>query len=301
MSHNEDMKKYAQELHKPVKKNFKRIKVITFKPNEIFGADLVDMFNKKDGEFRYILTVIDIYSRYAWAVPLKNKTGADVVAAFKKIEKKPEMLWVDKGSEFYNKQVKEYLKDTVIYSTESGMKSAYAERLNRTLKNLMFRYFTEKQTHKWVKILPAIVKEYNNNVHSSVGYTPNDIYNKGKKPKVYYEATETKGKFKVGDFVRISKVRGVFEKGYEAGWTEEVFKIVRVRKSNPITYDLQDLKGEEIKGRFYEQEMQKTALKDFALVEKVLQTKGNKVLVKYKGWPEKFNEWLNKNKVSKLK
>lgn len=296
------MKQYAKELHKPIKKKFQRIRVITFKPNEIWGADLADMAKYKDGDFRYILVVIDIYSRYAWGFPLKTKKGDEVAKAFGKIKKKPDFLWVDKGSEFYNEKVKEVLKGTTIYSTESGMKSAFTERLNRTLKNKMFEMFTEKQSREWVGMLPELLKDYNNTVHRSTGKTPYEVYVGGEKPEQKFKTIKRKlPKFKKGDYVRISKVRGVFDKGYEAGWTEEVFKIVKVNKTKPPTYDLEDLKGEEIKGKFYEEEMQKTDLQDFALVEKVLEKKGNKVLVKYVGYGEKFNEWISKNQLEKLK
>ena len=296
------MKQYTKELHKPVKRSFKRMKVITFHINHIWGADLVDMFNKKDGDFRYILTVIDIYSRYAWALPLKDKKGGTIVKAFKEIGKKPEFLWVDKGSEFYNEKVKKYFKGTTIYSTESGMKSVYAERFNRTLKSLMWKTFTELQSYNWTKFLKNIVKQYNNNVHSGIKKTPYSVYFGKEKPVLKYSVDKIKKpKFKEGDYVRISKVRGVFTKGYEAGWTEEVFKIVKRFDTIPPTYDLEDQLGEEIKGKFYEEELQKTELKDFALIEEVLKKKGKKYLVKYKGYSDKFNEWIDKKQLDDLK
>lgn len=297
------MKQYAKELHAPVKRKFKRESVTTYAKDEVWGADLVDMASRKDGEFRYIFTVIDLFSRYAWAIPLKNKKADSIVEAFKQIKgKRPQYLWVDQGSEFYNKKVKEYLKNTKIYSTYSGLKSVYAERFNRTLKNKMFEVFTELQNEEWTKFLDMLVKDYNDDVHSSTGKTPESVYLGKEKPIIKIRAEKIKKpKYKVGDFVRIAKTRGIFGKGYEAGWTEEVFKIIKVNQTDPTTYDIEDQKGDEVTGKFYEEELQKTDLKDFALVEKEIEKRGNKVKVKFKGYSDKFNEWISTAQLKKLK
>lgn len=294
-------KELAKELHKPVRKRFPRERVRVYKNDEIWAADLVDMGAKVDDGNKFILTIIDIHSRFAWAFPIKTKAGKNVARAFKMIKNKPELLWVDKGSEFYNKEVKGVLKSTKIYSTESGMKSVYVERFNRTLKRMMWEKFTELQNEKWVSMLPELVKKYNNTVHTSTNMKPVDVYEN--KKELVYEVIwerEIKPKYKAGDYVRISRARGIFEKGYTQGWTHEVFKIIKVHTGNPPTYDLEDLKGETIKGKFYEPELQKTNLKDYAMIEKILQKKGNKVLVKYVGYGNEFNEWINKSQLKDI-
>jgi len=165
---NKPYEQLAQELHKPVIKKFERRKVIVRPIDEIFGADLVDMNEWKTKKYRYILTVIDIFSKYAWAFPLPNKTGATITEAFKEIFKDriPEKLWVDQGSEFYNSTFKALLKknDIEIYSTFGDHKRAVVERFNRTLKTNMRRQFTasNKSVLDWVDELPALLKTYNN-------------------------------------------------------------------------------------------------------------------------------------------
>ena len=144
------IKQLADELHKPIIKKFKRRKVYsTFKDN-IWGADLADMqlISKFNKGFRFLLCVIDIFSKYAWVVPLKDKKGVSIVNAFQSILKdsnrKPNKRWVDKGSEFYKSFFEKWLQDNdiVMYSTHNEGKSAVAERFIGTLKNKIYKHMT---------------------------------------------------------------------------------------------------------------------------------------------------------------
>ena len=135
----------ANGLHKPVVRNFKRRKFyFGNNPNEIWSADLIDLkkLKKENNGFQYIINIIDLFSRYAWSIPIKNKTGKNIVEAFNSIKFKPKKLWVDNGSEFYNKIFKKWLNDNNIemYSTFNEGKAVVIERFNRTLKNKMFNY-----------------------------------------------------------------------------------------------------------------------------------------------------------------
>ena len=261
--------------------------------DKIWAADLADMtaLNKDNEGINFLLLVIDIFSKYGWIIPLKNKKGETVANALKTIfkERKPEKLWTDKGREFYNKDVKNLVE---LYSTENEEKSSIVERWIRTIKEKMWKYFTDNNTYNYMDVLPELVKDYNNTVHTSTKLTPIDASKKKNELTVWrnlypdrYKINNLTPKFSVGDEVRITKKKKVFEKGYTTRWTEEIF-------TDPITYKLEDLQGEEIKGTFYEPELQKTEQQIYR-IEKIIKKEKNKSLVKWKGYSDKFNSWVD--------
>ena len=176
------MDQLSKEIHKPRRKNFQRRKVIVYDIDDVWGADLVDMqeWADKNKGFKYMLTVIDVFSKYAYVVKLKTKKGLEMKKAFRKLFKngKPKNLWVDKGSEFYNKDVKKFLKDNKVnmYSTYGDSKSAVVERFNRTLKEKMWKKFTERQTRVWIDMIDDLVGNYFNTMHSTIGFKPNEAH-----------------------------------------------------------------------------------------------------------------------------
>ena len=290
----------AEELHKPVKRKFNKRRVMVNGIDKIWAADLADMkaFEKDNDGYTFLLMVIDIFSKYGWIVPLKNKKGVNVAKALENIfqERKPKKLWTDKGAEFYNKDVKKLLD---IYSTENEEKSSIVERWIRTMKEKMWKYFTDNNTYRYIDILPDLVKDYNNTVHTSIKMTPIEASKKENELTVWrnlypdrYKIHNLQPKFSVGDEVRITKKKKVFEKGYTTRWTEEIFTIKKIQNTNPITYKLEDLQGEEIKGSFYEQELQKTARQIYR-IEKIIKKEKGKSLVKWKGYSDKFNSWVD--------
>ena len=208
--------------------------------------------------------VLDLFSKYGWIVPLKDKKGETVTKAFKTIFKegrKPQYLWTDKGKEYYNKYLKELLKkdNITLYSTENEEKSSVCERWNRTIKTKMWKQFTVQGNTAYLDILPKILKQYNNTKHSSIKMAPAQASTKKNQSVVYFnlygnmEQLSSKPKFKVGDKVRISKYkRQIFDKGYTPNWTEEIFLVDKIQSTNPITYRLKDLNNEEIQGSVYE-------------------------------------------------
>lgn len=258
-----------------------------------------------------MLTIIDILSRYAWAEPLKSKTPDEVVRALKRVfreGRQPTFLQTDQGTEFENKKVREFLRTRNItqFSVKSPFKAAMVERLNRTLKARMWRYFTHHGTRKWVDILPTLLRAYNHSHHRILGRRPVDvtesnemavwqhIYGGRKKPK--------KAKFKVGDLVRISKAKSTFEKGYLPNWTEEEFTIYSVNmKYSPVMYQLIDRYGEVIEGKFYERELQRIENPErIYMIERVIrkrQRRGGEreVLVKWLGYPE--TSWIRERDI----
>ena len=239
----------AEELHKPVRRKFKKRRVLVNGIDKIWAADLADMqaFSKFNRGIKYLLAVIDVFSKYGYLIPLKDKTGKSVASALKTIfkERKPEKMWVDKGKEFYNKDVKELIE---LYSTENDEKSSVVERWIRTTKEKMWKYFTDNNTNHYVDILPDLVEDYNNTRHSSVKMTPVEASKKKNELTVWrnlypehLEIRNIKPKFSIGDKVRISKKKKTFEKGYTTRWTEEIFTIVEVKNTSPVTYKIADL------------------------------------------------------------
>ena len=253
-----------------------------FNKDDIWGADLVEMPNMKgNNDFKYILTIIDLYTKYAWAVPLKNKKGITVRDAFQNLFEEnpnriPNKLYTDNGSEFYNKWFDEFRKDNdiEIYSTfnqpdersQGPSHNPVIERFNRTLKNLMFKKFTERGNRIWIDILPELLDYYNNKKHRTIKMTPTEASNNPElireqvtKNNNEHSDLKQKQKFKVGEKVRIFKWKNKFEKGYTHKWSKEVFKISKVHNTKPIVYSIIDLDGEDIEGRFYTSELQKTS------------------------------------------
>jgi hypothetical protein len=235
------MQALAEELHKPVTKKFQKRRVYVNGVDKIWAADLVDMqaFSKFNHGIKYLLTVIDIFSKYGWIVPLKNKTGKAVSNALKQIfkERKPNKMWVDKGTEFYNRDVRKMVE---LYSTENEEKSSVVERWNRTMKEKMFKYFTANSTRKYIDVLCKLAEQYNNTKHSSIKMTPVEASKKKNENKVWrnlYPDDETRQppKYSVGNKVRITKKKKTFEKGYTPRWTEEVFAISQVQNTCPVT------------------------------------------------------------------
>ena len=154
----------VEELHKPARRNYPRRKFDVRGLDETWQGDLVEMqpYADENGGYRYLLTVIDVFSKFAWARPVKTKSGKDVTAAMKSIlqeGRKPKLYQVDKGKEFYNQHFNSLMDESKIhmYSTESNLKASIVERFNRTLKNLMYKQFSLQGNYKWLKILPDLM------------------------------------------------------------------------------------------------------------------------------------------------
>ena len=179
-----------------------------------------------------------------------------------------------------------------MYSTYNEGKSVIAERLIKTLKNEIYKCMIIIGKNVYFNVFDDIVTDYNNTIHSSIKMKPKDV--KDNNLTEYIEEFNKKNpKFKIGDYVRISKYKNTFSKGFLPNWSEEIFIINKVKNTVPWTYFINDLKGEEIKGSFYEKELQKTNQKEFRM-EKMIKKKGNKLYVKWKGYDNSFNSWINK-------
>ena len=260
-------------LHKPRHRRFPTSPMRVFGMDEQWTADLIEVINiaKYNQGYRYLLTVVDVFSKYTWVEPVKNKMGKAVTDTMAKILKhsegrKPLNLQTDDGKEFY-KTFQALMKQHGIhhFSTSGDTKASVVERFNRTLKRL-YRYFTVKNTLKFVPILQGLVRGYNRSYHQSIQMAPNqvtltnsaDVWETlyGKKGEV------KKPSFRVGDRVRLNKKFRPFKKGYLPGWTEEVFVVRRVCLGKIPTYKVEEWDGSEIKGTFYEQDLQKVSVDD---------------------------------------
>ena len=160
----------------------------------------------------------------------------------------------------------------------------------------IYRYFTKNNSRRFVDALPHILASYNKTRHSSTGLPPNRV-DKTNQERVWLKLfnrplNRTKSTLKVGDHVRIPKEKRPFRKGYKGGWSEEIFAIKKIHQTSPVTYDLQDLGGEDIEGAFYKEELSSTPLPSVWPIEKILDRKGERYLVQWRGYPSKFNEWV---------
>ena len=243
------MKQDAYTLHKPIRRRFKRNRVIVGRIDQQWQMDLADMqsMQKFNNSYRYLLVCINVFSKYAWVVPLENKTSLSLVEAFKTIlasGRKPEKIITDQGTEFFNKHFKALLKDEDIelYNTYNETKASVVERLIRTLKTRMWRYFTAKKTMRYIDTLPDLVYLYNHTIHRSIKRKPVDVTAKNKK-QVWHtlyanhdEVKHPKYKFKIGDQVRISKIKRTFDKGYLPNFSKEIFTMSKqVPHNRPCT------------------------------------------------------------------
>ena len=249
----------ADELHKPVIKNFNKRKVYSQFKDSIWGVDLADMqsLSRKNKGIKYLLCAIDLYSKYKFVVPLKDKKGISVVNAFDKIIKqsrKPNKIWVD-----YNNKFKKWLSDNniIMYSTYNEGKSVVAERFIRTLKNKLYKHMTATGKNVYY-VLDDVVSKYNNTKHSTIKMKPIDV--KDNKRVYIDEHNEKRSIFKVGDRVRISKFKNIFAKAYTPNWSKEIFIVNKISDTVPYTYNVKDLNDEEIIGSFYDRELQKSIL-----------------------------------------
>ena len=306
----------AYTLHKATRINYKRNRVIVYGIDRQFQADLVDMtmYSKENDNVKYLMTCIDVFSKYAWIRVLKTKTGAEVARVFEDILKEgrvPLKIQTDRGKEFFNKHFQKVMSEHTIqhFAKGSELKASVVERFNRTIKSRMWRYLTSVNSKRYVDTIQALVSSYNNSKHRSIKMRPRDVSreNESQVFKTLYGMKDASDpivfKYKTGDIVRISKARAPFTKGYEQSFTHEFFTITECVARRPPVYRLKDYDGDIIDGSFYEPELQKIHIdvdKPFKM-ESILERKKegsiHMVLVKWLGWPSKFNSWIPEKDV----
>jgi hypothetical protein len=325
------LQKYrSYNLHKSRIVNFKRNPIVAHYIDQQWQGDLLflpDLAKFNDG-YQIILVCIDVVSRYAWAEPMKNKTGKETSRAFETILKrseksrKPEKFQTDDGKEFFNSDFNSLMKKYGInhFSIPSDKKAAIAERFIKTLKQKIYKYLdVEANRKRYIDVLQDLVKSYNDSFHSKIKMAPSDVsaeteslalknlYSKD----LWEKPRETPNPdIKVGDTVRITDGVSPFIKNYKGRWTEELFQIAKIKNSSPRPlYSLRALNGEEVKGIFYEDEIQKVEKPsdDMWEIERIIKTKivkrGRKKVkqyfVKWFGYPDSFNSWVDERHMRK--
>ena len=219
-------------LHKPRRRRFKTLPTLVFGINEQFVMDLVDLqkLAKYNKGYKYLLTVIDVLSKFAWVEPLKSKSATAMVEALQRLwtrlgDRVPQKVQTDTGGEFYNAKVQAFFKKhgVIHFSTHGDPHGSIVELWNRTLKTKMFRYFTAHNTLTYIDVLPALVKSYNHTFHSSIQEKPVNV-NESNEKDIWYRLYESKYNqkvkkphFRVGDKVRLNKKFRPFKMGYLPG------------------------------------------------------------------------------------
>ena len=261
------MKNETHSKHRRiVKKKFPTRRIITHHPFQIWMGDLIEYtqtgYARANRGYKYILVLVDCFSKKAYTEPIKRKNMSDVANALNKILSSlsdfPNTLITDEGLEFYNKATKQTLERYGIhhYSIKTPRKASIVERLNRTLKSRIEKYFFQNKTKKWIDILPDLTENYNNTYHRSIRMSPNDVNDKNR-DEVFKHLFPDVGikpepRLKTGDIVRILKPKRIFEKGYKQNWSDETY-VIRSAKSvaNRTWYKLRDLNENSIPGIFY--------------------------------------------------
>lgn len=319
----------AYSLQKQLVRKFKRNKMVVNGIDHLWDTDLADVSNlaqENDG-VKFLLIAICVFSRFLWVIPLKDKKHNSIIDGLKEVfaqGRKPILIRADKGSEYKNRWVKTFLrKEAVkIIFTQNETKASYAERVIRTLKNMLYRYFSHIRSYRYIETLQDLVNNYNHQPHRSLKEV-SPIYvtqsNESllwkqmyvdtlkKKKSVKKEVkTEKKKlpkripfKFKVGDHVRISHLKYAFQRDFQQKWTEEVFIVNQriIREGIPL-YKLKDYANDPIEGTFYGPELQKVnkTMDEIWRIDKVIKKRkrGGKteLFVSWLGWPKKFNSYI---------
>ena len=265
----EKKKQIAKEIFSPVIKKFQRIQIQTHNKDECWSIDLIDRssLSKYNKNYKFLFTIIDNHTKYAWAIPLKDKSGKSTTTAFKSlIEKairKPDKIWSDRGKEFYNKTLLDFLKEQNIhiYSTNSDLKAVFVERFNRTLLDLIKEPMYIEGKACWLNHLDTAMEKYNNRVHGTTKMTPfemstnNQLIPNNTEGALRNNFINKQPKFHVGDYVRVPDKWNIYSKGYTTNWNREFFKKHKINPTNPVTYGLVDESNEQIEGKYYEQEL----------------------------------------------
>ena len=311
----------AYTLHRPVRKRFERNQTIVAGIDDQWQADLADVTDiaRENHGNHYLLTVVDCFSKYAWVIPVKRKDAKSMLVALTELfrqshPRKPNKFQTDKGKEFMNSTIQNYLKENNVkhFYSYSDFKAAMVERFNRTLKTKMYRYFTTVGNHRYIDALPDLVSSYNNSVHRTIGMAPSAVKEKDV-PKIWHKVYGTYANsgraistLRKNDKIRIPTLKTPWDKGYLPNWTEEIFKISGPVNHLKKVYKVKDETDEAISGVYYPQEIQLIKNREDHLfrIEKILKHKISKsgkkeLFVKWKGWPEKFNSWITEDQITK--
>lgn len=277
--------------------------------------------------------MIDTLSKYLRVVTLRQKTAKDVLNAMKLVFDsgvKSTFIRSDRGGEFKNRLLQKFLKEEGVrlFFANQSSKASIAERVIRTIRGRLYRYFQKNRTHRYIDVLPDIVANYNSTSHRSLGgLAPKDVTSENEADiwaQLYLKRKQQnkcanqskrgkrrrniKFRFKINDLVRLSHLKHIFRRGYNQQFTGEIFKITkRFHLQGIPMYKVKDFNDETIEGDFYENDMQKVYKEEDSLwlVEKLIKKRKRKGqtewLVIFQSWPDKFNQWVKESDIVDLR
>lgn len=312
----------ANTLHKPIRRKFPRRQVIVGGKDHQWQCDLIDVKSFKNKNINFLLTVVDVFSKYGFVEPVKDKKGSTMITAFSKknskSKRKPFKIQSDHGGEFTGKNFQAFLDKHGIdwFSTRNmDTKATVVERFNRTLMTKLSKHMTHIGKSNFSRVLPDLVASYNSRPHHSTGFAPENInennservwtnlYEDNSHSRKMLKASLNEKKLSENTIVRLVKDSKKFQKGYTQGWTDEVFTISKTLKTRPTTYKIQDFMGETIDGTFYKQELQPVK-PEVHRIDKILKTrtrrKKREYFVKWTGYPDSANSWVPKDMMIDL-
>ena len=264
-----NIKIFINEIYsKPPKKNYITNKTDVYYIDDIWSLDILDLKDygpKNNRGYRYVLVIIDNFSKFGWTVPLKNKNAQTIKDSFENIlissKRKPNLIESDRGKEFYNNIFQDFLNKNNIklYSRNSSYGAVFAERFNRTIRDLLKKIVFEQGDAKWIDILQSITKQYNDRVHSSTKLSPKDASLKKNEGYVYKNLLDKRKKitpkFQINDLVRVADLKKTFSKGDTTNWSYKLYKITEIINDTLPSYKIDNLPE-----RYNESLLKKTVL-----------------------------------------
>ena len=250
-----NIKIFINEIYsKPPKKYYATNKTDVYHIDDIWSLDILDLKDygpENNKGYRYVLVTIDNFSKFGWTIPLKNKNAPTIEDSFEKIlissKRKPTLIESDRGKEFYNNVFQDFLiKNNIkLYSRNSSVGAVFAERFNQTIKDLLEKIVFEQGDAKWIDVLPAITKQYNNRIHSSTKLTPIQSSLKKNEGFVYKnlldKRNKIKPKFQINDLVRTADLKKTFSKGDTTNWSYKLYKITEIINDTIPSYKINNL------------------------------------------------------------
>ena len=264
-----NIKIFINEIYsKPPKKYYPTNKTDVYYIDDIWTLDILDLKDygpKNNRGYRYVLVIIDNFSKFGWTIPLKNKNARTIKDSFENIltnsKRKPNLIETDRGKEFYNNIFQDFLNKNNIklYSRNSSYGAVFAERFNRTIRDLLKKIVFEQGDAKWIDILPTITEQYNNRRHTSTKLSPKDASLKKNEGFVYKNLLDkrkkVKPKYEIGDLVRTADLKKTFSKGDTTNWSYKMYKITEIINDTIPSYKIDNLKE-----RYNESLLKKTEL-----------------------------------------
>ena len=264
-----NIKIFINEIYsKPPKKNYITNKTDVYHIDDIWSLDILDLKDygpENNRGYRYVLVTIDNFSKFGWTVPLKNKKAQTIKDSFENIltnsKRKPTLIETDRGKEFYNNTFQDFLNknDIKLYSRNTSVGAVFAERFNRTIRDLLKKIVFEQGDGNWIDVLQTITKQYNNKTHSSTKLTPTQASLKKNEGFVYKNLLDkrkkVKPKFQINDLVRTADLKKTFSKGDTTNWSYKMYKITEINNDTIPSYKIDNLKE-----RYNESLLKKTEL-----------------------------------------